>query len=109
MLRVSVLFVPKLLMVREKSQCGGNIMHRTNLLPILIVFGLITLAISSAQAQAYNYTSVDYPNAIRTRTFGISPGGVIVGDYRDSSGNLHGFLLVGGNYITVDVPAALIG
>jgi hypothetical protein len=55
------------------------------------------------------YTSVDFPNAIRTRTFGISPRGVIVGDYRDSSGTLHGFLLVGGLYVTVDVPGALIG
>jgi hypothetical protein len=55
------------------------------------------------------YTSVDFPNAIRTRTFGISPSGVIVGDYRDSSGTSHGFLLVGGRYVTVDAPGSLIG
>jgi len=78
------------------------------LLPIT-VFGLLALAPTSAQAQAYNYASIDYPNAIRTRTFGISPGGVIVGDYRDSSGALHGFLLAGGRYVTADVPGALIG
>jgi hypothetical protein len=82
---------------------------RSDLLRPVIVLGLLALAVSSAQAQAYNYASIDYPNAIRTRTFGISPGGVIVGDYRDSSGSLHGFLLVGGQYITVDVPGALIG
>jgi hypothetical protein len=55
------------------------------------------------------YTSVDYPNAIRTRTFGISPGGVIVGDYRDSSNVPHGFLLSRGRYVTVDVPGSFIG
>src|SRR5262250_2674611 len=75
----------------------------------VVVFGLLALAVSSAQAQAYNYASIDYPNAIRTRTFGISPGGVIVGDYRDSAGTLHGFLLAGGRYVTVDVPGALVG
>jgi len=70
---------------------------------------LLAVAATSAQAQAYTYTSIDYPNAVRTRTFGINPGGVIVGDYRDSSGTLHGFQLAGGQYVTVDVPGALIG
>jgi uncharacterized membrane protein len=73
------------------------------------VFGLLALAISSAQAQAYKYASIDFPNAIRTRTSGITPSGVIVGDYRDGSGTLHGFLLAGGKYVTIDVPGALIG
>jgi hypothetical protein len=82
---------------------------KRDLLRSMTLFGLVALAVSSAQTQAYNYASIDYPNAIRTRTFGISPGGVIVGDYRDSSGTLHGFLLVGRRYVTVDVPGALIG
>src|SRR5215831_11801214 len=80
-----------------------------NLLRAVVLLGWLAFAVSSAQAQGYNYTSIDYPNAIRTRTFGISPGGVIVGDYRDSSGTLHGFLLSEGRYITVDVPGSLIG
>jgi hypothetical protein len=84
-------------------------MIKKDLLRPVIVLGLLALTVSSAQAQAYNYASIDYPKAIRTRTFGISPGGVIVGDYRDSSGTLHGFLLVGGRYVTVDVPGAIIG
>jgi hypothetical protein len=82
---------------------------KRDLLRSITVFGLLALAVSSAHAQAYNYASIDYPNAIRTRTFGISPGGVIVGDYRDSSGTLHGFLVAGERYVTVDVPGALIG
>lgn len=84
-------------------------MMSRDLLRAVIVFGLLALAVSSAQAQAYNYASIDYTNAIRTRTWGIHPGGVIVGDYLDSSRGLHGFLLVGGRYITVDVPGSLIG
>jgi hypothetical protein len=38
----------------------------------------------------------------------ISPdGSVIVGDYADSAGVLHGFLLRGGTYTTYDVPGAM--
>jgi len=67
------------------------------------------LAVSFVQAQGYNYASIDYPKAIRTRAWGINPGGVIVGDYRDSSNVPHGFLLSEGQYVTVDVPGSLIG
>jgi hypothetical protein len=81
-----------------------NIMINKDLRRSVIVFGLLALFVSSAQAQAYKYASIDYPNATRTRTFGVGPGGVIVGDYRDGSGTLHGFLLVGGRYITVEAP-----
>src|SRR5215472_17564928 len=93
----------------QKSRRGGNIMKRRNLFRPAIVLALLALTGSFAEAQGYNYASIDYPNAIRTRTFGISPGGVIVGDYRDSSGTLQGFLLSKGRYITVDVPGVLIG
>ena len=55
------------------------------------------------------YTSVDFPNAIRTRAWGIDRRGTIVGDYRDSSNVSHGFLLSREGYVTVDVPGALIG
>ena len=88
---------------------GGNIMMRIGLRCPVIVFALLALADSSAQAQRYKYASIDYPNATRTRTFGISPGGVIVGDYRDSSNVPHGFFLSRGRYFTVDVPGSLIG
>jgi uncharacterized membrane protein len=75
----------------------------------IIALGFAVLAIGSAQAQSFNYASVDFPNAIRTRAWGINPGGVIVGDYLDGSGVLHGFLLGGGHYINVDVPGSIIG
>src|ERR1700757_1473967 len=53
------------------------------------------------------YTSVDFPNAIRTRAWGINRRGTIVGDYRDRSNVLHGFLLSREGYVTVDVPGAM--
>jgi hypothetical protein len=82
---------------------------KSDLFRPIIALGFAVLAIGSAQAQSFNYASVDFPNAIRTRAWAINPGGVIVGDYRDSSNVPHGFLLSGGRYITVDVPGALIG
>ena len=75
----------------------------------IIALGFAVLAIGSAPAQSFNYASVDFPNAIRTRAWGISPGGVIVGDYRDASNVPHGFVLSAGHYITVDVPGSVLG
>lgn len=38
------------------------------------------------------FSTIDYPDAIATRAFGINPDGDIVGLYVDSSGKTHGFL-----------------
>src|SRR5437660_6590550 len=75
----------------------------------IIALGFAVLAIGSAQAQSFDYASVDFPNATRTRAWGINPGGVIVGDYRDASNVPHGFVLSGGHYITLDVPGSVLG
>lgn len=75
----------------------------------IIALGFAVLAIGSAQAQSFNYASVYFPNSTRTRTWGINPGGVIIGDYLDGSRVMHGFLLSEGHYVTVDVPGSLIG
>jgi uncharacterized membrane protein len=83
-------------------------MKRNPFCPI-IALGFAVLAFGSAQAQSFNYASVDFPNAVRTRAWGINPGGVIVGDYRDASNVSHGFVLSGGHYITVDVPGSVLG
>ena len=82
---------------------------KRNLFRPIITIGFAVLAFGSAQAQSFNYASVDFPNAIRTRAWGINPGGVIVGDYRDMSNVPHGFVLSGGHYITLDVPGSIIG
>jgi hypothetical protein len=82
---------------------------KRNLFRPIIALGFAVLAIGSAQAQSFNYASVDFPNAVRTRAWGINPAGVIVGDYRDASNVSHGFVLTGGHYITVDVPGSIVG
>src|SRR5256885_16792847 len=75
----------------------------------IFALGLLALMASAAPAQSFNYAPVDFPNAIRTRAWGINPGGVIVGDYRDASNVPHGFVLSGGHYISVDVPGSVLG
>jgi uncharacterized membrane protein len=53
------------------------------------------------------YTSFNYPEAIFTNPFGVNSAGDIVGQYTDSSGVGHGFLLSGGTYTSFDFPGAV--
>ena len=52
--------------------------------------------------------TIDFPDAARTFASGINEDGDIVGDYRDASGNDHGFLLSDhdGTFTTIDFPGA---
>ena len=52
------------------------------------------------------FTSLDPPGSTLTSANFISPQGVIVGLYLDSSFVSHGFILDGGKYTTVDAPGA---
>ena len=51
----------------------------------------------------YNYTTLDDPLAKpgATQASGIN-GTELVGQYTDASGRIHGFLLSGGVYTTID-------
>jgi hypothetical protein len=70
---------------------------------LIVIAGLaLLIVISSAEA---NWTTLDFPGAEETYTFGIG-GGKIVGAYLDTSGNLHGFLYDGANWATLDFPGA---
>ena len=56
----------------------------------------------------YKYTTLDEPLAsggIGTNAVGINNAGQIVGEYSDGSG-IHGFLLSGGTYTTLNDPLA---
>jgi len=60
------------------------------------------------------YTPVDDPAAGTashqgTLPFGINASGAIVGEYLDAGGNLHGFLLSGGQYGNLDDPLGVQG
>jgi probable HAF family extracellular repeat protein len=50
------------------------------------------------------YTFLDFPGATLTAATGINDAGQVVGDYRDSSGKLHGFYWDDGRFLTFDVP-----
>ena len=50
------------------------------------------LAFGMARA-AENFVSFDFPGAIFTSPGGINPRGTIVGEYFDSAGGAHGFIL----------------
>jgi len=55
----------------------------------------------------YKFDSIDVPGATDTRPAGINLQGVIVGAFKDSNGQQHGFLRSPtGAYTTIDVPAA---
>jgi hypothetical protein len=47
--------------------------------------------------------------SIRSNAGGINPAGHIVGNYTDGVGKMHGFLLSGGQFTTIDVPGELVG
>ena len=80
-------------------------MLRTKILASL--FGL-ALFVGTAVAQDQPaFTTIDFPGAVLTHALGIGPGGDIVGYYRDTSGNTHGFLLSSGNFTSIDYPGAI--
>jgi hypothetical protein len=52
-----------------------------------------------------SFVPVNYPGALSTTPNGISGNGKIVGSYQDSSSKVHGFLLTGKTYTTIDCPS----
>jgi uncharacterized membrane protein len=77
-----------------------------NVSSIFAFFALLTLALTSAFAQAVgNYVSFDVPNATLTRPNDINNLGVIVGRFDDQNG-AHGFMLADGVFTSIDFPSA---
>jgi hypothetical protein len=52
------------------------------------------------------FTSFDPPGAISSVASTVSPSGAVVGNYTDSGGVGHGYLLDHGTYTTIDFPGA---
>ncbi len=55
-------------------------------------------------ATTETYEAVNIAGATQQAAFGVNDSGEIVGTYADSSGVLHGYLLSGGTFTTMDVP-----
>ena len=53
-----------------------------------------------------SFTDFDVPSATSTIAAGVNASGVIVGQYTDSTGHDHGFLLSGGAYTPINFPLA---
>src|SRR5438128_12037669 len=67
----------------------------------LIALGMILAVAGRGMAQPnYAYAPLDVPGSFDTEAFGINNAGQVVGQY----GNVHGFVLSGGAYSTINAP-----
>jgi probable HAF family extracellular repeat protein len=71
---------------------------------VAVAFGLLLSVPGLTQAQ-YSFTTIDVPNSTATAVNGNSPN-AIAGQFDDSDGNTHGFVLNNGSFATIDVPGA---
>src|SRR6266545_562428 len=69
----------------------------------------VAAAVTTGAEPRYSYVAVDYPSAVATSLSGINARGDIVGNYVDSNGMFHGFVLRDGAFATIDVPRAAWG
>ena len=73
----------------------------------VIGWALLYLAFSSPlHAADYRFVSIDVPDAVQTKAFGINARGHISGIYVDPDGISHSFRLRNGVFETIDVPGA---
>src|SRR4029079_19266121 len=70
----------------------------------MILIGALTLVAAPASGQ-YSFSNVDFPGAVWTAPSKINDAGQIGGQYLDTSGHRHGFLVAGGSYTTIDCPS----
>jgi hypothetical protein len=75
------------------------------LLSRLAVIGGISTVLA-VPAAAETFTTIEYPGAMHTRLFGISPRGTIAGFYINPDGSFHGLLRSGEELTSFDFPGA---
>lgn len=78
----------------------------------LLALVLSTPVTSVAQATPlgtanFTSTSINFPGATLTRGLGLNDHGDIVGDYIDSSGVRHGYLLCAENFSSLDAQGSI--
>jgi PEP-CTERM motif len=74
-----------------------------------VAVGFFTAANGFNQGYTYNIASkafspVNDPNGVSTTAAGVNNAGEIAGFYVDAAGNAHGFLEIGGVFMTIDDP-----
>jgi uncharacterized membrane protein len=72
-----------------------------------IGFLLLSEPLLAQQALKGTFTAIDFPGSTYTRPLGINAEGDVVGNYRDTSGTSHGFVMNEAGFNTVDYPGAL--
>ncbi len=70
-----------------------------------VALGLF-LAIPGAARAQYHFTTYDVPGSTRTAVNGNSPH-AIAGEFDDTIGNTHGFVLSNCDFTQIDVPGAV--
>lgn len=82
-------------------------MKKSWLVCVFIPGAVALLASAAVPGPAFQFTSIDFPNAVRTVADGINPAGDIVGHYKDTEGKEHGFLLSPGQFTSIDFPGKI--
>jgi uncharacterized membrane protein len=72
----------------------------------LALLAVLVTATVFAQAQPYNFTTLDYPGATMTNPNAINRTGIVVGDYFQNNSSPHGFAYYSGSFVAIDVPGA---
>ncbi|HTS34399.1 MAG TPA: hypothetical protein VMH04_01940 [Candidatus Solibacter sp.] len=81
---------------------------------LILLIGVAAMLGSTARSQAvgsisqFRYQTIDFPGSTITQAFGLNERGDVVGDYTDSAGNVHGFLLSNGTFSSIDYPGAIL-
>jgi probable HAF family extracellular repeat protein len=81
---------------------------------VILLVALSSMLVGAAFGQVnpsgstFQFRTIDFPGALTTQAFGINERGDVVGDYTDTSGNVHGFLLKKGKFSSIDYPGAIL-
>ena len=75
-----------------------------------VIAGLYTDMMGTSRSyivdvSAGTFTPFDFPGSIATSTWDMNPSGEVVGAYRDKALHVHGFLMTGGEFLSIDYPA----
>jgi len=102
----------------KKSQSNSRRIRSDSLLFAKSIFAVLVTAgtianmvaqnsLPAVSATSYTFKTISFCDACSTLPIGINNNGLVSGLYFDADGNLHGFLVRDGNYLSFDVPGAL--
>ena len=72
-----------------------------------IGFLLLSEPLLAQQPVKGTFTTIDLPSSTYSRPLGINAEGDVVGNYKDTNGTSHGFLMNEAGLTTIDYPGAL--